>query len=155
MAWSWKRIALITIAVVVGLQVLGFCVYLYFANTINDNIRAAIVEYIRSRARVEASSATQGKLMIDIGDIDYTYVTGSLDIDDLSVVYRDSTLDSGSIIALDVPTIAISGITPWDIIDGYCNQWNHTMGYHRRWWYVLWFYPCESATRSNARLAKG
>jgi len=118
MAWSWKRIALITIAVVVGLQVLGFCVYLYFANTINENIRAAIVEYIRSRARVEASSASQGKLMIDIGDIDYTYVTGSLDIDDLSVVYRDSTLDSGSIIALDVPTIAISGITPWDIIDG-------------------------------------
>ena len=55
---------------------------------------------------------------IDIGDIDYTYVTGSLDISDLAVVYRDSTLDSGSIVAIDVPTIAISGITPWDIIDG-------------------------------------
>lgn len=118
MAWSGKRIALITIAVIAGVQVLGFLVYLYFANTINENIRSAIVEYIRSRARVEASSATQGKLTIDIGDIDYTYVTGSLDIDDLSVVYRDSTLDSGSIIVIDIPTIAISGITPWDIIDG-------------------------------------
>ena len=118
MAWSWKRTALIAIAVIVGIQALGFVAYLYFANTINENIRAAIVEYIRSRARVEASEATQGKLSIDIGDIDYTYVTGSLEIDDLAVVYRDSTLDSGSIVAIDVPTIAISGITPWDIIDG-------------------------------------
>lgn len=118
MRWSWKRVALITIAVIIGIQALGFALYLYFANTINENIRAAIVEYIRSRARVEASEATQGKLSIDIGDIDYTYVTGSLDINDLAVVYRDSTLDSGSIIAIDVPMIAISGITPWDIIDG-------------------------------------
>lgn len=117
MTWSWKRVALITIAVIVGIQALGFAVYLYFANTINENIRAAIVEYIRSRARVEASEATQGKLSIDIGDIDYTYVTGSLEIDDLAVVYRDSTLDSGSIVTVDIPTIAISGITPWDILD--------------------------------------
>lgn len=117
MAWSWKRVALITIAVIVGIQALGFAVYLYFANTINENIRAAIVEYIRSRARVEASTATQGKLTIDIGDIDYTYVTGSLEIDDLAVVYRDSTLDSGSITTINVPSIAISGITPWDILD--------------------------------------
>jgi len=117
MTWSWKRVALITIAVIVGIQALGLAVYLYFASTINENIRAAIVEYIRSRARVEASEATQGKLSIDIGDIDYTYVTGSLEIDDLAVVYRDSTLDSGSIITVDIPTIAISGITPWDILD--------------------------------------
>ena len=55
MAWSWKRTALIAIAVIVGIQALGFVAYLYFANTINENIRAAIVEYIRSRARVEAS----------------------------------------------------------------------------------------------------
>lgn len=118
MAWSWKRIALIAFAVIIGIQVLGFFLYLYFAASINENIRAAIVEYIRSRTRVEASSATQGKLTIDIGDIDYTYVTGSLDITNLSVVYRDSTLDSGSIIAVDIPAIDISGITPWDIING-------------------------------------
>lgn len=118
MARSWKRIALIVLAVFVGLQVVGLALYLYFADTITSNIRSAIVNYIRSRARVEANAATQGKLTIDIGDIDYTYVTGSLVVSNLAVMYRDSTLDSGSVIRIHVPALTVDGVTPWDVING-------------------------------------
>lgn len=118
MARSWRRITLMVLAVFVGLQVIGLALYLYFADTISSNIRSAIVNYVRSRARVEASSATQGRLTIDIGDIDYTYVTGSLVVSDLAVVYRDSTIDSGSVIRIHVPAITVDGVTPWDIING-------------------------------------
>ncbi|MBK7184928.1 MAG: hypothetical protein IPH85_03220 [Ignavibacteria bacterium] len=115
---SWKRITLITAITLGALAVASFVGYTIFRGTIRENIRSAIVQYIQTRVRAEAQTASDGKLDIVLGDIDYTYYTGSLHVRNIRVRYHDSTEAVGSTMQIDLPELRVTGLLPWDVING-------------------------------------
>lgn len=115
---SWKRITLITAICLGGLAIVSFVGYTIFSGTIRENIRSAIVQYIQTRVRAEARTASNGKLDIVLGDIDYTYYTGSLHVRNIRVRYHDSSEVVGSSLQVDLPELRVSGLLPWDVING-------------------------------------
>lgn len=114
----WKRIVLIASIALCVLAIGSGIGYSTFSGTIRENIRSAIVEYIQTRVRNEARSASDGKLDILLGDIDYTYYTGSLHVRRISVTYRDSSESRGSTLHIELPELRVTGLLPWDIING-------------------------------------
>ncbi|MCX6141340.1 MAG: hypothetical protein NTX15_11035 [Candidatus Kapabacteria bacterium] len=115
---SWKRLVLISLAVLVTTVACGFGVYGLFSDRINKNIHDAIVEYIQSRVKSGAESLSSGKLSIELGDINYTFFSGSLDVHRVRVGYHDSTEARGRNVSVDIPLISVSGLYPWDILNG-------------------------------------
>ena len=113
----WKRIAVIIGIAVVAVQVLLLCVYLIFAESIQDSIRNTAIYYIRSQAQAAVSDSSK-QLVVDVGDIDYTYITGTLRIDDVGVRYSDNSHGRDRALKLHVPIIQVSGLTLWDLVDG-------------------------------------
>lgn len=113
----WKRIAVIIGIAVVAVQVLLFCVYLMFADSIQNSIRTSAIQYIRTQAQSAVSDSSK-KLVVDVGSIDYTYITGTLEIGSIRVEYSDNSSGRERALRLAVPSIDVSGLSIWDLLNG-------------------------------------
>ncbi|MBM4177713.1 MAG: hypothetical protein FJ211_00045 [Ignavibacteria bacterium] len=114
---SWKRIAAFICIAVIAMQLALLCVYLIFANSIQSSIRSTVVRYIETQANA-ADIGRGSTLRVDIGDIDYTYLTGLLSIREIRVTYRDTTEHRDQHLRASIPSISVSGLTLWDLLDG-------------------------------------
>ncbi len=89
-----------------------------FSDSINESIRSSISQYVRSRVVTGASSATEGKLEVSLGEINYAYYIGSLEVRDVSIRFRDTSDTSGRLIDVDIPRVTVTRLFPWDILLG-------------------------------------
>lgn len=106
----WKRwLAIVVVALAIVVAV-GFGVYGMFSDRIDKNIHAAIVEYIQSRVASVAH--------IELGDVNYAFYTGSLSVSRIHIAYRDSTTTLGQTVTVDIPLVSVSGLYPWDVLNG-------------------------------------
>ncbi len=114
---SWKRIAAIIGVAVIATQLVLLCVYLIFAESIQRSIRENAIHYIRSQAQ-SAVSDSSTRLTVDVGNIDYTYLTGKLEIDSIHVHYYNNADGRERALRLAVPSIDVTGVTLWDLLNG-------------------------------------
>jgi len=114
---SWKRIAAFIGIAVIAMQLALLCVYLIFADSIQSSIRSTVVRYIETQANA-ADIGRGSTLRVDIGDIDYTYLTGLLSIREIRVTYRDTTEHRDQHLRASIPSISVSGLTLWDLLNG-------------------------------------
>jgi hypothetical protein len=111
---GWRRVVILVLASVIAVLGLSYGAYLVFQDTITTTIRDAMIEYVRTRV-TEASS---GRMDVEIGDISYTYVTGSLEVSAIRVIERDSALRGGHEVRITVPSVRVTGLLPWDVLYG-------------------------------------
>jgi hypothetical protein len=114
---SWKRIALIIGIAFVAIQLVLLCVYLIFADAIQRSIRETAIQYIRTQAQ-SAVSDSSTRLAVDVGNIDYTYLTGTLEIESIRVQYYDNANGRERSLRLALPSIEVTGLKFWDLLDG-------------------------------------
>ena len=114
---SLRRIALIIGITFVAVQIVLLCAYLFFAESVQRSIRDSVIQYVRTQAQT-AVADTNRQLAIDIGNIDYTYLTGILEISGIGLHYSDTSRGYERSLRLSVPSVKVSGLTLWDLADG-------------------------------------
>ncbi|MBC8124758.1 MAG: hypothetical protein H7X70_03410 [Candidatus Kapabacteria bacterium] len=116
--WPWKNILLISLGIVGFFVAVIMISYMVFSDSINESIRSSIAEYVRTRVVTGASSATKGKLEVDLGEINYTYYIGSLEVRDVKIRFRDTSDTAGRLVDVDVPRLTVTRLFAWDILLG-------------------------------------
>ena len=86
--------------------------YLLFSSAINAKIRDAITQYVRTRISTGVSVASGGKVEVELGEIDYAYYIGTLDVHDIRIRYRDTAKVAGRLVDIDIPRIRTTGVFP-------------------------------------------
>lgn len=92
--------------------------YMLFSSAINARIRDAITQYVRTRISSGVSVASDGKVEVELGEIDYAYYIGTLEVHDIRIRYRDTTTADGRLVDIDIPLIRTTGVFPWEVLWG-------------------------------------
>ncbi|HLP29631.1 MAG TPA: hypothetical protein VK147_13415 [Candidatus Didemnitutus sp.] len=116
--WNWKKIIAISVGSFVLVVGIVAITYVLFSGAINESIRTAITQYVRTRITTGASNASQGKVEIELGKIDFAYYMGALDVHNIRIRYRDTSTRIGRLVDIDMPIVRVRGIFPWDILWG-------------------------------------
>lgn len=113
----WKIFSIV-IAGVLLLTVGVWIGWMVFADRVFSNIRTAIDSYVRSRVSTEVALATDKKMKVSAGAIDYGYFIGSLTVHDINIQYMDTTGSLVMVVDIELPSVSISSISPWEILFG-------------------------------------
>ncbi len=115
---GWKKAVAFLVGSLGVFLLVSALVYWLLADSVNKTIRESVLTYVRSRVTETALAESGGRLDVTLGDISYTYLTGQLEVRDVSVLYRDTTEESGNTITVAVPLVNVGGLFLWDILNG-------------------------------------
>ncbi|MBK7412892.1 MAG: hypothetical protein IPI29_10100 [Ignavibacteria bacterium] len=116
--WNWKMVVMTTFGSVVLLMGVVALSYMLFSSAINAKIRDAITQYVRTRVSTGVTVASGGMVEVELGEIDYAYYIGTLNVRDIRIRYRDTAEVVGRLVDIDIPHIRTTGVFPWDVLWG-------------------------------------
>ncbi len=113
---SHRKLSAIIIVLLVGTA--SIAAFFALQRRIGSDINSALIRYINERIQFTAREASGGKVNVNIDDISYHIFTNTALIHGVRIAYQDSVRGGSTEIKLTVPTIAVSGMWPWEMLWG-------------------------------------
>ena len=112
---KWLKVILVSLGILACLAVV---VRIVFSDDVQQIIKTALYDYIRTKTEEAVSTSSKGKVHISIGEIEYGFYSQVLEVRNIRVTVKDSAQDTAEVLNIHLPLLTVTKLSPYNILTG-------------------------------------